>query len=92
MTVRPKLSGIAKTITERRRRFDGRQYELPLPEELRREICDDDEGNAYTVIAWRPYPGLALTEYTLDNGSPVKHVDDSFFEIVSTKQLINRRG
>lgn len=90
MTVRPKLSGIAKTIVERRRRFDHRQYELPLPQELYREAYEDDDGNRYAVIAWRPMPGLSLTEYTLDDGRPVNYEDDGEFRIVDSGTFITR--
>lgn len=52
--------------------------------------CEDAEGNAYTVIVWRPLPGLNLIEYTLDDGRPVKFVNDRLFEIVATGVLIIR--
>ncbi len=66
---------------------------LPLlrdPTELRREPCEDEDGNRYTVIVWRPYPELEVTEYTLEDGSPVSFVDDCLFEIERTGVFVTR--
>lgn len=91
MAVRPKLSNTTLSITQRKRRVDPRQHELQLdPTEIRREACEDAEGNPYTVIVWRPVAGLSLTDYTLDDGSPVKFVDDCVFEIERTGTFITR--
>jgi hypothetical protein len=91
MAVRPKLSNTTLSIASRGRCRDPRQMELRLePEELYREACEDAEGNRYTVIVWHPIPGLSLTEYTLDDGSQVKFVDDCLFQIVATGTFITR--
>jgi hypothetical protein len=91
MAVRPKLSNATVSISQRRRRRDPRQIEFQLePHELYREECEDDDGNRYTVIVWRPFPGLSLTDYTLDDGTPVKFVDNRHFEIGTTGTLISR--
>lgn len=62
------------------------------PQELYREACEDAEGSRYTVIVWRAVPGLFPTSYTLDDGSPVKFVDDREFEIIGTGTHITRRA
>ncbi|RDJ20134.1 hypothetical protein DWF00_16625 [Bosea caraganae] len=73
------------------RRNHPDQTELQLePRELYREQCEDAEGNRYTVIAWRPFPGLDLVEFTLDDGSPVKFVDDCLFQVAETGTFITR--
>jgi hypothetical protein len=92
VAVRPKLSNTTLSITSRRgRRKDHRQTELKLePEELYREACEDEGGRRYIVIVWRPIPGLSLTEYTLEDGSPVKFVDDCLFQVVDTGAFITR--
>jgi hypothetical protein len=93
MTVRPKLSNTTLSIASRGRDRDLRQMELRLePEELYREDCEDVDGNCYTVIVWRPVPGLSRTDYTLADGSPVKYVDERLFEIVETGTFMTRCG
>jgi hypothetical protein len=68
MTVRPKLSRTSAAVIQRLRRKDPRQQEFNFEaQELYRE---DDEGNPYTVIVWRPVRGLSYPEYTLDDGTP----------------------
>ncbi|TCR60824.1 hypothetical protein [Bosea sp. BK604] len=87
MNASPKLSKHGSTVrSEPIVRF-GRI--VSHPQELCREACRDTEGNAYTVIVWRPLPGLNLTEYTLDDGRPVKFVDDCRFEIVDSGVLVS---
>lgn len=54
------------------------------PRELCRELCRDEDGNCYTVIVWRGYPGLPTTYYTLDDGTPVHFGDDRIYTIVPT--------
>ncbi|MGO4736529.1 hypothetical protein AB4099_08300 [Bosea sp. 2KB_26] len=61
-----------------------------MPVELTRQICRDDDGNHYTVIAWRPYPHRRSTSYTLDTGALVNYVDDHRFEIDRTGTIITR--
>lgn len=55
-----------------------------------RQICRDDDGNRYTVVAWRPYPHRRSTSYTLDTGALVNYVDDHRFEIDRTGLIITR--
>lgn len=91
MTIRPKLSRTSEALAERKRRSDDRQHELRLePQELYREACEDEDGNPYTVIVWRPFPGLNLTDYTLDDGRGVKYVDEHDFEIIDSGIIITR--
>jgi len=58
------------------------------PQALYSQACEDADGNAYTVIAWRPPPVLGLTEYTLDDGRPVKFLEVCLFEVVDTGTYI----
>lgn len=91
MAARPKLANTSSAIRRAERRPLVRSGRLVRkPRELYREACEDDEGNRYSVIVWRPYPGLSQTDYTLDNGTPVKYVDGRQFEIVTTGTLISR--
>lgn len=91
MTVRPKLSSHTKLLAERLRRVHPDQMELQLaPVELYREQCEDADGNPYTVIVWRLIPGIGSVQYTLDDGSPVKFVDDCLFQVVETGTFITR--
>lgn len=62
----------------------------PYKRELYRELCRDEEGRRYTVIAYRPFPGLAITDYELDDGTPVRFVDDCLFEIEPTGRTLTR--
>lgn len=61
-----------------------------MPTELYREPCQDGDGNRYTVIVWRLYPGLSSTSYTLDTGALVNYVDGRSFEIARTGVIITR--
>lgn len=61
-----------------------------MPTELYREPCEDGDGNRYTVIVWRLYPGLSSTSYTLDTGALVTYVDERSFEIDRTGVIITR--
>jgi hypothetical protein len=95
MTTRPRLSRTSLTVIENEPRADPRQHPFPIgAKELYRDPCEDDEGNHYTVIVWRPAPGLteySLDEYTLDDGTPVSFFDDCVFEIEGTGVRITRR-
>ncbi|AOO80736.1 hypothetical protein [Bosea vaviloviae] len=58
--------------------------------ELYRERCKDSDGNTYCVIVWQMFRGLAVTSYTLEDGTPAKYIDGCKFEIVSTGKVISR--
>jgi len=58
--------------------------------ELYRELCQDEDGNRYTVVVYRPFPRLSITEYALEDGTPVRFVDDCLFEIGSTERTLTR--
>lgn len=62
----------------------------PVKREVYRELCQDDEGNRYTVIVWRDWPGSA-TSYSLEDGTPVHYEDDCYFALPSGK-LMTRCG
>lgn len=62
----------------------------PYKRELYRELCEDVEGRRYTVIIYRLFPGIAITDYELDDGTPVRFIDDCLFEIESTGQMLTR--
>jgi len=88
MNARPKLSKVGSVVrSEPIVRF-GRI--ISHPQELYRETCEDAEGNAYSLIVWRPLPGLNLVEYTLDDGRPVRFIDECRFEIMESGTLISR--
>jgi hypothetical protein len=53
-------------------------------------VFRDEDGNRYTVIAYRPYPFLGITDYALDDGTAVKCIDERNFEIEPTGRRITR--
>lgn len=61
-----------------------------VPRELYREACKDEDGNPYTVIVYRPFPHLSVTDYALEDGTPVRFIDDCLFEIESTGLTLTR--
>ncbi|WID98411.1 hypothetical protein QO058_09320 [Bosea vestrisii] len=81
MRTQPKQSRLSDKVTIR---------PASAPIELYRELCEDEDGNRYTVIVSRPFPGLTVTRYALDDGSPVRFIDDCLFEIVSTGRTLTR--
>lgn len=60
----------------------------PVRCELYRELCQDDDGNRYTVVVWRNLPGT-FTSYTLEDSTPLHFEDDCVFALPSGK-LISR--
>ena len=91
MKPRPKLAITSRTVKSREARPVIRSGRIVShPQELYREACEDAKGSRYTVIVWRAVPGLFPTTYTLDDGSPVKFVDDRAFEIIGTGTFITR--
>ncbi len=58
--------------------------------ELYRELCQDEDGNRYTVMVYRPHADLSITNYELEDGTPVRFVDDCLFEIESTGRTLTR--
>lgn len=61
-----------------------------LRREIYRELCQDEDGNRYIVIVYRPFPHLSVTEYALEDGTSVRFVDDCLFEIESTGRMLTR--
>lgn len=59
----------------------------PVRRELYREICQDDEGNRYTVIVWRNPPGTSVF-YTLEDGTRVHYEDECVFALPSGRLMI----
>lgn len=51
----------------------------PIPLELYRENCQDEDGTRYTVIVSTLFPNLSTTNSLLENGTPVRFVDDCLF-------------
>jgi hypothetical protein len=81
MVTQPKSSGIGDKVSS----------EPPPPRhELYREACEDEDGNRYTVIVYRTHPGLCVTDYELEDGTPVRFVDDCLFEIETTGRTLTR--
>ena len=62
----------------------------PVKRELYREQCQDEAGNRFTVVVWRDWPGLSLTSYTLDDGTPVRYEDECYFAVVPTRKMLTR--
>ncbi|CAH1689933.1 conserved hypothetical protein [Hyphomicrobiales bacterium] len=54
---------------------------------LHTEHCRDKDGKRYKVIVWREWPGLSLTSYTLEDGTPVHYEDECYFALPSGKML-----
>jgi hypothetical protein len=91
MKPRPRLAITSSAVKSSKARPVIRSGRIVFhPQELYREACEDAEGSRYTVIVWRAVPGLFPTTYTLDDGSPVKLVDDCAFEIIGTGTYITR--
>lgn len=63
---------------------------VPIPLELYRENCQDEDGNRYTVIVSALFPNLSTTSYALEDGTPVNFIDDCRFEIAPTGVVITR--
>ena len=63
---------------------------VPIPLELYREACQDEDGNPYTVIVSALFPNLSTTSYALEDGTPVRFVDDCQFEIIPSGIVITR--
>lgn len=57
---------------------------------LYREFCQDEDGNRHTVIVYRPFPELNVTRYELEDGTPVRFIDDCLFEIEGTGKQLTR--
>ncbi|WP_126116612.1 MULTISPECIES: hypothetical protein [unclassified Bosea (in: a-proteobacteria)] len=58
------------------------------PQVLHRELCHDQDGKRYTVIVYRPFADLNVTRYELEDGTPVRFINDCLFEIESTGQTL----
>lgn len=62
----------------------------PAHLKLYREFCQDEDGNRYTVVVYRPFPDLNVTRYELEDGTPVRFIDDCLFEIEATGKQLTR--
>jgi len=80
MRTQPKQAGLTDTVAST----------LPSRRELYREACQDEDGNRYTVVVYRPFPHLSITDYALEDGTPVRFIDDCLFEIESTGRVLTR--
>ena len=63
---------------------------VSIPLELYREACQDEDGNRHTVIVSALFPNLSTTSYALEDGTPVRFVDDYLFEIVPTGRTLTQ--
>lgn len=79
-----------RTQPKRSRSSDKIASALPAQRELYRELCQDEDGNRYTVVVYRPFPKLNVTRYELEDGTPVRFIDDCLFEIESTGRMLTR--
>ena len=82
MRTQPKRSGLSHTVVAR----------PAIRRELYRELCEDEDDNLYTVIVYRPFPEINVTRYELEDGTPVRFIDDCLFEIESTGRTLTRCG
>jgi len=81
MRTQPKQSGLTDKVAGN----------LPSSRhELYRELCQDEDGNRFTVVVYRPFPHLSITEYALEDGTPVRFIDDCLFEIESSGRILTR--
>lgn len=55
-----------------------------------RELCQDEDGNRYSVVVFRTHPGFNITDYELEDETPVRFIDDCLFEIESTGKELTR--
>lgn len=62
----------------------------PIRRELYRELCQDEDGNRHTFVVYRPFPDISVTRYQLEDGTPVRIVEDYLFEIEPTGRTLNR--
>lgn len=81
MRTQPKMSRLSDKVVAR---------PTPIRRELYRELCQDEDGNRYTVVVYRPFPKLNVTRYELEDGTPVRFLDDCLFEIESTGRTVAR--
>lgn len=61
-----------------------------VPFEVRREACQDENGNRYTVIVWQHGVVAPWTSYTLADGSPVHYEDECWFDVPGTGKMLTR--
>ena len=60
---------------------------IEAPTILRRQACEDEDGNHFTVVVWRVYPSLPITRYTLPDRTPVEIVSDREFLLPSGRSV-----
>lgn len=75
------MVALRKSVPETRRRL------VEAPVIWRREPCEDEDGNSFTVVVWRVYPGLDITRYTLADRTPVEIVSDCEFLLPSGRSI-----
>jgi len=73
-----------------RSKRSGLSDKVAGPRSPNRELCQDEDGNRYTVLVYRTFPNLSITYYTLVDGTPVRFIDDCLFEIESTGRALTR--
>lgn len=56
--------------------------------EIYPELCQDEDGNRYMVIVSED--GIGINTYRLDDGRPVRFIDDCEFEIIENGLLLSR--
>ena len=60
---------------------------IEAPRIWRRDACQDEDGNRFTVLVWRVYPGLPITRYSLPDRTPVEIVSDYEFLLPSGRSI-----
>lgn len=67
--------------------IDASRRPSPVKCELYREQCQDEDGNRYTVIVWKDWPGSPLTSYTLEDGTALHYEYECYFATPAGKML-----
>lgn len=80
------MSALVRSMTA-----PGRRSRIKAdPTEIARYPCRVEGGNDCCVVVYRVYPGLDITSYKLEDGSPLNYIDDCRFEVASTGVTITR--
>lgn len=59
----------------------------PVKRVLRMEKGRGEDGNHHKVIVWQDWPGLSLTSYTLEDGTPLHYEDECRFATLDGMML-----
>ncbi|MEI5668305.1 hypothetical protein WBO78_24290 [Bosea sp. CCNWLW174] len=57
---------------------------------ISRELSQDQDGKRFAVIVYRPFADLNVTRYEMEDGTPVRFIDDCLFAIASSGRTLTR--